>query len=76
VLVFFFFKKIYFIYFMHMCALSTRTPSCQKRAPDPITDGCEPSCGCWDLSSGPLEEQPVLLVAEPCLQALLVCSLN
>ena len=23
-------------------------------------DGCEPSCGCWDLNSGPLEEQSVL----------------
>jgi hypothetical protein len=23
----------------------------------PITDGCEPPCGCWDLNSGPSEEQ-------------------
>jgi hypothetical protein len=36
--------------------------------PDPITDGCEPPCGCWDLNSGPLEEQSVLLTAEPSLQ--------
>lgn len=21
-----------------------------------VTDGFEPSCGCWDLNSGPLEE--------------------
>jgi hypothetical protein len=28
-------------------------------------DGCEPSCGCWDLNSGPLEEQSTLLTAEP-----------
>jgi hypothetical protein len=35
--------------------------ACQKRAPDPITDGCEPPCGCWVLNSGPLEEQSVLL---------------
>jgi len=34
----------------------------------PITDGCEPPCGCWDLNSGPLEEQSVLLTAEPSLQ--------
>jgi hypothetical protein len=27
------------------------------RASDPITDGCEPPCGCWELNSGPLEEQ-------------------
>jgi hypothetical protein len=32
----------------------------QKRALDPITDGCEPPCGFWELNSGPLEEQSVL----------------
>ena len=36
----------------------------QKRAPDPIVDGCEPPCGGWELNSRPLEEQPVLLTAE------------
>ena len=40
----------------------------QKRAPDLVTDGCEPPCGCWDLNSGPSEEQSVLLTAEPSLQ--------
>ena len=35
---------------------------------DPITDGCEPPCGCSELNSGPLGEQPVLLTAEPSLQ--------
>ncbi|XP_057616168.1 zinc finger protein 793-like [Chionomys nivalis] len=40
----------------------------QKRAPDPITDGCEPPCGCWELNSGPLEEQSMLLTSEPFLQ--------
>jgi hypothetical protein len=35
---------------------------------DPITDGCEPSCGCWGLNSGPLEEQSVLFTTEPSLQ--------
>ena len=43
-------------------------PEGQKRAPDLITDGCEPPCGCWELNSGPLEEQSVLLTAEPSLQ--------
>ncbi|CAO2644820.1 Syntaxin-binding protein 4, partial [Lemmus lemmus] len=33
----------------------------QRRAPDLITDGCEPPCGCWELNSGLLEDQPVLL---------------
>jgi hypothetical protein len=27
-------------------------------------------CGCWDLNSGLLEEQPVFLTAEPSLQPL------
>jgi hypothetical protein len=40
----------------------------QERALDTITDGCEVPCGCWELSSGPLKEQSVLLTAEPSLQ--------
>jgi hypothetical protein len=36
----------------------------QKRPSDLITGGCEPPCGCWDLNSGPLEEQLVLLPSE------------
>ena len=34
-----------------------------ERAPDLITDGCEPPCSCWELNSGPLEEQSVLLTS-------------
>jgi hypothetical protein len=49
-------------------AHSSRTRLLQKRALDLITGGCEPPCGCWDLNSGPLEEQSVLLPAEPSLQ--------
>jgi hypothetical protein len=26
----------------------------QKRTSDPITGGCEPPCGCWELNSGSL----------------------
>ena len=37
----------------------------QKRASDFITGACEPPCGCWELNSGPLEEQSVLLPTEP-----------
>jgi hypothetical protein len=32
--------------------------------------GCEPPCGCWDLNSGPSEEQSVFLPTEPSLQPL------
>jgi hypothetical protein len=64
---FLFFVFLRFIYFMYMSTplLSLDT---QKRASDPITNGCEPPCGCWELNSGPLEEQLVLLTTEPCLQ--------
>jgi hypothetical protein len=61
-----FFKDI-FIYFMYISTLLLQTH--QKRASDPITDGCEPSCGCWELNSGPLKEQSVLLTSEPFLQS-------
>ena len=47
----------------------------QKRAPDLITDGCEPPCGCWELNSVPLEEQAVLLTSEPSLQPPCLCLL-
>jgi hypothetical protein len=64
-----FFKKRFIYLFIscmwvHCGCLQTH----QKRASDPITDGCEPSCGCWELNSGPLVEHSVLLTAEPSLQ--------
>lgn len=44
----------------------------QQKASDPlgtrITDGYEPSCGCWRLNLGPLKEQQVLLTPEPSFQ--------
>ena len=40
----------------------------QKRVSDHIADGGEPPCDCWELNSGPLEEQSVLLTSEPSLQ--------
>ena len=49
---------------MHCSSLQTH----RKRAPELITDGCEPPCGCWDLNSGPLEEQSLLLTSKPSLQ--------
>jgi len=48
----FFKKKSYFMYiWVHCSCLQTH----QKRAFDPITDGCEPPYRCWELNSGPLE---------------------
>jgi hypothetical protein len=57
------FKKYLFMW-LHCSCLQTH----QKRASDPITDGCEPPCGCRELNSVPLEEQSVLLPTEPSLQ--------
>jgi hypothetical protein len=51
-----------------MSILSAFTSACQKRASDPITEGCEPPHGCWELNSGPPEEQLVPITAEPSLQ--------
>jgi hypothetical protein len=33
-----------------------------------VTGSCEPLCGCWELRPGLLQEQLVLLSAEPSLQ--------
>jgi hypothetical protein len=41
----------------------------QKRVSGSIIDSCKPPCGCWELNSGPLEEQLVLLTAEPSVQS-------
>jgi hypothetical protein len=35
--------------------------------------GCEPPYGCWELNSGPPEEQSVLLTTGPSLQLFLFC---
>jgi hypothetical protein len=60
-----FFLIIYLLYIgVHCSCLQAH----QKKASDPITDGCEPPCDCWELNSGPLEELSVLLTAEPSLQ--------
>jgi hypothetical protein len=48
----------------------------QKRESEPTADGCEPPCGCWELNSGPPEEQSVLLTTEPSLQPNLIFFLN
>lgn len=49
--------------------VSTLSQTHQKRASNSITDGREEPCGCWELTSGPLEEQAVLLNTEPSLQS-------
>jgi hypothetical protein len=64
------------LYTIHYSCLQTL----QKTASDFVTDGCEPPCGCWDLNSGPVEEQSALLNAEPSHQSpcliFLMCGLG
>ena len=43
-------------------------PASQMKAQDLIIDGHEPPCDSWELNSGPLEEQPVLLISESSVQ--------
>ena len=52
---------------MHCGCLQTH----QKWASNPITDDCEPPCGCWDLNSGSLT---VLLTTESSLRPQLIHS--
>jgi hypothetical protein len=40
----------------------------QKNASDPIADGCKPPYGSWELNTGPLKEESVLLTTETSLQ--------
>ena len=59
----FFLKR--FIYSFHICgtlSLSSDTP--EGGIGCPLQMVCEPPCGCWDLNSGPLEQQSVLLTTE------------
>ena len=54
-----------FLSFLFLKDLFIYLQTHQVRSWDPITDGCEPPCGCWKLNSEPLEEQSVLLATEP-----------
>jgi hypothetical protein len=44
-----------------ICEYTVAVFRTRQKVSDLVTGGCEPPCGCWDLNSGPLEEQPVLL---------------
>ena len=58
-------QKSYFFIIIHKYTVAVfRHP--RKRASDLISG--EPPCGCWDLNSGPSEEQSVLLPTEPSCQ--------
>lgn len=72
---------IIFIYYLicmgvlPICLCITRVPGAlggQKRVINSLRlefDCCGPPCGCWESNPGTPEEQPVLLMTEPPLQA-------
>jgi hypothetical protein len=60
---FLFFYKIYLL--LYISTLSSDAPEEGVRS---HYGCCEPPCGCWDLNSGPSEEQSVLLPYEPSCQ--------
>ena len=60
------FFKIYIFYMWEFSGVSPQKH--QRRLSDPVTDGC------WELNSGPLDEQPVLLTTEPRLQPMTLTS--
>ena len=52
---------------MYVCAPLPYSDQRPKEASDTL-NGCEPSCGPWELNLGSLEEQQVLLTARPALR--------
>jgi hypothetical protein len=77
---FVYFLKDLFIYFLFVATLLLSSDTPEEGHWIPITDGCEPPRGCWELNTGPLEEQLVLLTAKPSLQppmfVYLIITLN
>ena len=53
---------------MFLSVPSACTPTCRRGHQTLIIDGCVSPYVCWELNLGPLEEQTVLLAAEPSLQ--------
>jgi hypothetical protein len=47
---------MYLFYVYEYTYMSYSLQTHQKRALDPITDGCDLPCGCWELNTGPPEE--------------------
>ena len=51
----------------HVCPVPLRSEESIRPSGTGVPNGCEPPCWCWELSSGPLQEQPDSS-AEPLLQ--------
>ena len=62
-----------FVFCIHVCLCITymQYPKEGIRSPETgVTDHCELPCVCLESNLRPLQEQPVLLITEPSLQAL------
>jgi hypothetical protein len=62
--------NLYLFFYEYTVAVPRHT---RKGHWNPITDGYDLPCGCWELNSEPLEEQSVLSTAEPSLQPTSFC---
>lgn len=62
-----FFISCLFGYVLCARVLSAYIPARLKKASDFITHGYNPPWSCWELISGPLEEQPMYLSTESSL---------
>jgi hypothetical protein len=61
---FFFKKKVYLFYVYGYTDAVFRHTRRGHLIPLQMVDDCEPPCGCWELNSGPLEEQAVLFLSQ------------
>jgi hypothetical protein len=61
------FKRFTYLFYLYEYTVAIRHT--RRGQSDTITDGCKLPCDCWELNSGPLEEQPVLLPTESSLQS-------
>jgi hypothetical protein len=57
-----------FIYLFYICEYTVVVFRHTRRGHQIPLRRYEPSCDCWELNSGPVEEQSVLLTTEPSLQ--------
>ena len=62
------FSLYIFIYILYTMLVSMSAYIPEEGIRPIIGGGCELPCGCWELNSGLLEEQSVVLTSEPSLQ--------
>ena len=63
----FFLPLCVLVFYLHVCLCEAASSLGSE-----VTDSCELPCWYWELNSGLLEEQPVLLTAEPSLRPYFV----